>query len=68
MIDSFTCSNIQRALVGRLRKGPHTAESLSALLGIDLPLVRYALRGLEGLGRIEADGVLWRLVERGRAA
>ncbi|HMM74879.1 MAG TPA: hypothetical protein PJ986_04155 [Gammaproteobacteria bacterium] len=68
MIDRFTESNIQRAIINRLRRGPHTPESLSAMTGVELALTRYALNGLVALNRVVKNGVLYELVEPGRAA
>ena len=68
MIGTFTNSSVQMAIIGRLRRGPHTLESLSALLDIDLPLIRYAVNGLEAVGRVRRKGVLVELIALGRSA
>lgn len=68
MNGEFTNANVQRSIIGRLRMGPHTLESLSALLGIDLPLVRYAVNGLEALGRVRRCGVLVELAGQTQTA
>lgn len=59
---------MNRTVLTRLGKGPSTDAALAATLCIDLHLVQAVLRGLEAVGRVTQDGVLWRLVEPRRAA
>lgn len=66
----MTSTNVflQRTVLTRLGNGPSTDAALAAQLCVDLCLVQAVLRGLECVGRIERNGVLWTLVEPKRAA
>ncbi len=66
-MDSLRTMVIGKAICARLRKGPHTAESLAALLCVDLGLVVFAVNSLERIGRVRRNGVLVELMPPRRA-
>lgn len=59
---------VQRAVIARLQRGPSTDRALAAVMSVDLHVVQAVLRGLEALGRVQREGVLWHLVPPPRLA
>ncbi len=49
---------LRRSILNRLSNGPHTAESLAAVLNVELHLKRATLAGLVPVGSVIETGAL----------